>query len=118
MSKRRGIPVTLDPQTLADLDRLAAHFGCPPDHLIVTAVMRFVDEEIGAIAEDLFADIPPYRDPKLDWKAIDKANASFRAFLKVGEEAIERGDVVSHEQVMAELKRLDEAALAKKKRAA
>jgi len=118
MSKRRNVGASLDAETLGALDRLAEHFGCSREHLVATAVMRFINDEIDAITEDPFADIPPYRTPQLDWEAIDKASASLRAFLKVGEDAIERGDVVSHDVVMAELKALDDEALAKKKRAA
>lgn len=118
MSKSRSIPASLARETAVDLDRLARHFNCSREDLVATAVARFVNDEIGAITPDEFAHIPPFRTPELDWEAIDKASASFEAFLKEGSDAIKRGDTVSHEKVMAELKALDETARAKTKRAA
>lgn len=104
MSKPTAVAVDLDEKTLAELDRLCAHLGRTREHLVMTAILRFVGEEIGAITEDEFADLPPYRSPDLDWEAIDKANASFHAFLQAGIDDLDAGRVVSHEELMRELR--------------
>lgn len=102
---------TLDAETLADLRRLAEHINCSVDHLVTTAVLRFVNEEIGALPrekDDPFADLPPYEDPTVEGRALSEAeaahDAAFKAFIQVGEDAIARGDVISHEDLMAELR--------------
>ena len=114
MGKSEAVTAALDAETLADLRRLAAHMNCSVDHLVTTAVVRFVNEEIGAVEPDPFAHLPaPSRNPSLDWEAIDKAQASFHAWLKEGEDDLASGNVVSHEDLMAELKGLDDRAVAK-----
>ena len=57
-----------------------------------------------APVDPMFRDVPPYRSPELDWEAIDRANASMEAFIKKGEDAIERGEWISHADLVAELK--------------
>lgn len=105
---------TLDAETLADLRRLAEHMDCSVDHLVTSAVLRFVNEEIGTVTPDEFAHLPaPPRDPSLDWEAIDRAQASFHAWLKEGEDDLASGNVISHQDLMAELKQLDDRAVAK-----
>ena len=118
MSKSHSVAADLDAEALADLKRLAKHFGCSVEHLVATAVMRFLNDEIATITEDPFAELPPYRNADLDWDLMEKADADFAAFIKRGEDAIAQGDFVSHEELMEELRKLDKAALDKKKRAA
>lgn len=106
MGKSEAVTAALDAEALADLKRLAEHMDCSIDHLVTTAVLRFVNDEIGAITPDEFAHLPtPPRDPSLDWDAIDKARASLSAWLKEGEDAIERGDIISHEDLMAGMRK-------------
>lgn len=96
------VEVHLGGETLADLDALAEQLDCTREHLIETAVLRLVGDE--APADPQFKDVPPYRSPALDWEAIDRANASMDAFIKKGEDAIDRGEWISHEDLVAELK--------------
>lgn len=121
MGKHEAITAAVDSETLADLQRLAEHMNCSVDHLVATAVLRFVGEEIGAITPDEFAHLPPYVETEPTACALNeaegKARAAMRAFLKVGEDAIQRGDTVSHEDLMAELRRLDEDAVSTKQAA-
>jgi predicted transcriptional regulator len=96
------VEIHLGRETLADLDALAEQLDCTREHLIETAVLRFVGEE--APIDPMFKDLPPYRSPELDWEAIDRANASMESFVKKGEEAIDRSEWISHEDLVAELK--------------
>lgn len=112
------INAAVDAETLADLGRLAEHMNCSLDHLVTTAVLRFVNDEIGAITPDEFAHLPPYVEKEPIARALNEAESearvAMRAFLKVGEDAIERGDVISHEDLMAELHMLDDEASARR----
>lgn len=107
----------LDDETLALLDRLAAHFGCTRERLVTTAVTRFVDEE-SRIFPGEFDHLPPYvsDDPRMI--ALDEAEATGadagRALADEGGAAIKRGDFVAHEDLMAELRALDNAARRKR----
>lgn len=104
MGKHEAISAAVDDETFADLQKLAEHMNCSVDHLVATAVYRFVNDEIRAIAPDQFADIPGYRDPELDWAAIDTAQASFNAFLQRGIDDLEAGRTIPHEEVMREMR--------------
>lgn len=104
MSKAHPIAAQVDAKTLADLERLAEHMGCTIDHLVTTAVLRLVNNEIGAIIPDEFAHVPPYRTPELDWQAIDKGQASFDAFLQAGIDDLDAGRTIPHEEVMREIR--------------
>ena len=108
MGKHEAITATVDDETLADLGRLAEHMNCTVDHLVTTAVLRFVGEEIGAITPDAFAHLPCYVETEPTALALDeaegKARAALRAYLQEGTDAIARGDVISHEDLMAELR--------------
>lgn len=103
MGKHEAISATVDHQTLADLRRLAEHMGCTVDHLVATAVHRFVNQEIGAVEPDAFADMPGYCDPTPEGRALDEAQdrerEAFRAYVKIGTDAADRGEVVSHEEM-------------------
>lgn len=103
MSRPHQVMGALDDETFAGLERLARHFGCTVEHLVVTAVMRFVDEE-GRVISTAPADVPAYRNPELDWEAIDQANASFDAFIQRGLDDVEAGRVVPHDEVMRRLR--------------
>jgi predicted transcriptional regulator len=111
MGKSEAVTATLDAETLADLRRLAEHMNCSVDHLVTSAVLRFVDDELGALPpdkDDPFTGLPPYEDPSVEGRALSEAEAAhaaaFKAFIQVGEDAIARGDVISHEDLMAELR--------------
>lgn len=105
MSKVAPIAAEVDAETLADLTRLAEQMKCTVDHLVATAVHRFVNDEIGAITPDEFAHLPPYQDPSPEGRALDQAedaaDAALRAFLKVGEDDIAAGRVHTQEEVEA-----------------
>ena len=103
MGKHDFTTAGLDEETAADLRKLAAHRGCTPEHLVATAVVRFVNDEIGAITPNEFAHLPPYVETEPTACALDEAEGkvrvAMRAFLKLGEDAIERGDVYSQEEM-------------------
>jgi predicted transcriptional regulator len=84
MSKTSVITARIDSDTLAGLDKLAEHQDRSRAWLVSKAVAKYVREE-----------------------------TAFFAFLQEGEDAIERGDFVTHEELIAELK-----AMAEQKRAA
>ena len=75
MSKSAVITARLDQATLKSLDALATTRERTRAWLVEKAVKRFVEEE-----------------------------AEFDAFLKEGEDAIERGDYLTHEELVAELR--------------
>ncbi len=117
MSKQQLTSEPLDEESVADLDKLAAEWGCTREHLVATAVLRFLGEKTRHWPTE-FDELPPFEetDPlaiALN-EAEEKARDAMRAFLKVGEDAIARGDTISHEDLMAELRGLDERAEARK----
>lgn len=79
MSASLRITAELDTDTMAIVDSLAASKG-------ITGA-EFAAEAIRWVAE---------------------SEADYRAFIQVGIDAADRGDVVSHEQVMAELDQMIE----------
>lgn len=103
MGKHEAINATVDDETFADLQKLAEHMNCSVDYLVATAVYRFVGEEIGAITPDEWAHIPPYVSTEPTARALheaeSKAHTAMRAFLKVGEDAVERGETHSQEEM-------------------
>jgi predicted transcriptional regulator len=102
---RQPETVSLNAGLWADLDRLAAAWGTTREHVLETAVMRFVDEECFSLegdAEDGPA-YPSYRDPSPEGQALDRATEeaerAFDAFIKVGEDQADRGEVVSQAEM-------------------
>jgi predicted transcriptional regulator len=75
MSKTSVITARIDPETLAALDVLGERQDRSRAWLVGQAIKRYVEEE-----------------------------AAFLAFLKEGEDEIDRGDYVTHEELVAELK--------------
>ena len=75
MSKTAVVTARIDEETLQSLDALAAVRERSRAWLVEKAVKRFVEEE-----------------------------AEFDAFLKEGEDAIDRGDYLTHEELVAELR--------------
>lgn len=104
MGKQEAVTAAVDAETLDALQRLAEHMNSSVDHLVTTAILRFVNDEIGAITPDEFAGIRGYRAPELDWEAIDKGQASFNAFLQAGIDDLDAGRTFSHEEVMREMR--------------
>lgn len=74
MNKPAAITTHVDADTLAIVEQLAAAQGC--------SVADFAAEAIQRVAE---------------------SEADFRAFIQVGIDAADRGELIPHEQVMAEL---------------
>ena len=122
MGKHEAITATVDDETLADLRKLAEHMNCSVDQLVTTAVLRFVNEEIDAITPDEWEDLPPYLPTEPTARALhdarEAAHRALLAFLGEGEDDIANGRVISHEDLMAELRQLDDEALAKKRASA
>jgi predicted transcriptional regulator len=102
---RRSGTVSLSADLWADIDRLAEAWSTTREHVLETAVMRFVDEECPILegdAEDGSA-YPSYRDPSPEGQALDRATEeaerAFDAFIKVGEDQADRGEVVSQAEM-------------------
>jgi len=97
----------LDEGTYRDLERLAAQFSCTVEHLVTTAVMRFVSEESRALPNEV-TDLPGYRDPNPLAKEVDEAERklaeAWAAYLKPAEDDIAAGRLIDHEDVMRELR--------------
>ncbi|WP_380783744.1 CopG family ribbon-helix-helix protein [Sphingomonas sp. R86520] len=79
MSAPMRITAELDTDTMAIVDSLAASKGITGAEFAAEAIRRVAESE-----------------------------ADYRAFIQVGIDAADRGDVVPHEQVMAELDRMIE----------
>ena len=75
MSKTSVVTARLDSDTLGELDRLAERTERSRAWLVAKAVQQYVKEE-----------------------------AEFHAFVKEGADAIERGDYVTHEELVAEIR--------------
>lgn len=73
--KTSVITARLDPETLAGLDKLAEYHERSRAWLVAKAVKQYVKNE-----------------------------SEFFAFLQEGEDAIERGEYLTHEELMAEIK--------------
>lgn len=73
--KTSVITARLDPETLAGLDKLAEYHERSRAWLVAKAVKQYVKNE-----------------------------TEFFAFLQEGEDAIERGEFLTHEELMAEIK--------------
>jgi len=74
MSKSAVITARLDPELLAGLDRLATYYDRSRAWLVAQAVERYVRDE-----------------------------SAFSAFIQEGEDAIAKGDYVTHDQLVAEI---------------
>lgn len=73
--KTSVVTARLDPETLAGLDKLAEYHERSRAWLVAKAVKQYVKNE-----------------------------TEFFAFLQEGEDAIERGEYLTHEELMAEIK--------------
>lgn len=73
--KTSVITARLDPETLAGLDKLAEYHERSRAWLVAKAVKQYVKNE-----------------------------SEFFAFLQEGEDAVERGEYLTHEELMAEIK--------------
>ena len=108
MGKHQAVTAALDTETLSDLQRLASHMNCSVDHLVTTAVLRFVNDEIGAITPDEFAHLPPFVSTDPTSRALAEAqeryDAAFDAFVQVGEDDLAAGRSYSQEEVEAMFK--------------
>jgi predicted transcriptional regulator len=76
VTKRNVITARVDDETLAGLDRLSDYADRSRAWLVAEAVRRYVEEE-----------------------------AAFIAFVQEGEDDIERGDFITHDQLAARLVR-------------
>lgn len=115
MTERLAINCAIDPSVHAELSEIAARWNVELDHVVATALMRFVADE--APVDETFADFPlPPPQPGLE--VLDDAAAALRRFIQDGIDSIERGEFVEHDDLMAELKQRDDAALKSKKQRA
>nr|WP_294167728.1 hypothetical protein [uncultured Sphingomonas sp.] len=115
MSKRPSLTVTLTAQTLGDLDEVAREWGCTPEQVALTAIYRLINEE--APSDEVYKTLPaPPPEPELE--VLDDAAEALRAFIQEGVDSAERGELIPHDEVIAELRRRDEEALGAAKNAA
>ncbi len=107
MSNSEQVAAALDPKSLADLDKLAAEWACTREHIATTALLRFLSEETRHWPTP-FDQIPPPDDDEPTAVALSAAEDAYHealeAFVQVGEDAIERGELYTHEEVMAFLR--------------
>jgi predicted transcriptional regulator len=106
MSKT-AVTAGVDEETVAALAQLADRFGCTVEHLVITAVLRFVEEE-RQIEPDELGDLPPYVDPDPLARALNEANGraikALRAYLQPALDDLEGGRTVPHEDVMRRMR--------------
>lgn len=106
MSNSHTVTAKVDNETLAGLERVAAHCERDIEHVVTTAVLRFVNEELRHLPldpDDPFANLPPYVDPDPLAQALSeaerKAIEAMHAYLKVGDDAADRGETYSQEEM-------------------
>lgn len=104
MDKARIIETQIDARTFADLERLARRLDASIDHLITTAIMRFVDEEVGVFEEERLPGPPSFATLQPELAPLDDAAEAMHAFLRKGLDDLEAGRVIPHEDVMRELR--------------
>ncbi len=80
MTSDSRIEITIPAELLAELEKLAVSFGEQREHVILTAIHRFVADEVeaGSLTSD----------DELD------------ALLKLGLDELDSGEFVSHEEVV------------------
>jgi predicted transcriptional regulator len=94
-------------ETLTGLKQLAERFDCTVEHLVETAVLRFVNEEREAAPDDL-AGLPPYVDP--DPLARNLADAerrtaeAWKAYVQPALDDLEAGKTVDHDEFMRQMR--------------
>lgn len=88
MSKQQPISVPIDPETIAEVDELAARLDCTREALVDAAIHRFMDEQDSRPAH-----------ARLGFES----QGELDAYLKPGLEDIAAGETVPAEQVMAML---------------
>jgi predicted transcriptional regulator len=107
MSKTAVITAGVDEATLADLQQLAERSGCTVEHLVTTAILRFVEEEWAVLPAELDG-LPPYVDPDPLARALNEANGhaveALRAYLQPALDDIEAGRTIPHEEVMRRMR--------------
>ena len=102
MNGKQSLEISLEKSLVDDLDHLAKLWGRTREHVLQTAIMRLVDEETPI--DDRWRDLPlPPPPPGLE--VLDEADAAMRRFIQEGIDDVERGAVVSHEEVFRELRR-------------
>lgn len=104
MDKAYPVAAELDARTFAELKHLSRQLDVSIDHLVATAVLRFVSDEMAASeaeerpAASSFAAVQPELAP------LDAAAEAMRAFVRKGLDDIEAGRVIPHDEVMRQLR--------------
>ncbi len=110
MSKQQLTSAPLDDADVAGLDRLCEHLGVSREHLVATAILRFVREEMRELPDSDSEGVhfPPYVETDPLTLALNEAeeNAAeaLRAYLKPGEDDIAAGRLIDHEDFMREMR--------------
>lgn len=113
MSERLALTFAIDRETHDELCKIAARWKVDLDHVVMTALMRLVDDE-APLDASLAGLPPPPATPGLE--IFDDAAAALRRFIQEGVDSADRGELVNHDDLMAELARRDDAAVKSKKK--
>jgi predicted transcriptional regulator len=107
MGKTAVIAAGVDEETLSGLRQLAERFDCSVEHLVATAVLRFVSEESGASSGD-FDGLPPYVDPDPLARNLEDAERrtveAWKAYLQPALDDLKAGRTVDHEELMRQMR--------------
>jgi len=106
MSKPEQITAELDSQAAADLDRLAAEWGCTREQIAATALLRFLNEETRHWPSEF--DVPDYVETDPLTVALEGAERAaleaFEAYIKPAEDDIAAGRLIDHDEFMREMR--------------
>jgi predicted transcriptional regulator len=107
MGKTAVIAASVDEETLTGLGQLAERFDCTVEHLVATALLRFVNEESGASPGD-FDGLPPYADPDPLARNLEDAERrtveAWKAYLQPALDDLEAGRIVDHDELVRQMR--------------
>ena len=119
MDRKHEVAGHLDDEWLSDLDRVCRHLGISREEAVTSAILRFVNDESHVFPND-FDHLPRYVSPDPLAQAVDQAEenlaVAYENFLRPARDQADAGETISHEDLMAELKQLDDAALAERRK--
>lgn len=110
MGKQQLISEPLNDEIVAEFDRICEHLRGSREHLVATAILRFMQDEMrhlpGYGSER--AHLPPYVETDPSAVALNEADGkaaeALRAYLKPAEDDIEAGRLIDHEDFMREMR--------------
>lgn len=115
MSQGPALSVVIDPELRGELVELAERWKVDLDHVVTTALLRLVNDEA---RPDAVLDSLPMPSPQPGLEVLDEAALALRRFIQVGIDSLETEPTIDHDDLMAELRHRDDAALSVKKKSA